>query len=527
MSNQVVRVQGFSKGSLSGIGKEAERAEEVNHRNADIDPDRRYLNLAFKETQNGFYAEYHDIRTALNAQGKESKNAVAFEGMVITSDTAFFEGLGWEKGKPAAAKLLEYFRDSYEWAKTQIGYQGTDKNIMSAVVHMDETTPHLQLYYLPITEKWREKVYAKDETGKVLRTAKGVPVQAKGEDGKSLWNRCENSSAPKHSKVEFWYERGAQHSYRRMQDSYHENIGARYGLERGEIGSDREHTTKQQWQAQQLEKKLQAEIEPLRSVKINLDGVEELATPIVSTPLGVVVKKNALSELTTRVKAYELEIQSVREREQTLNALEQRANMQNIDITKRLNKLERDEKRWTMLKDSQGKIINQKTLELNKQLQAVSHLAALPEQYNNLVKVNQNLNEKVSSLQNEVTELKSENSKLREALSQLQTKFNETVQDLKDQCRQAYGYLKCAVQAVGQLIYGNKDSGYKVESITAKQKRLIDAVAEYGAHRAEVNGHTDYAKDMRERVSISDGISNAIKAKEERERPSRSYDYER
>jgi hypothetical protein len=44
MSSQVVRIQGFTKGSLSGIGQEAERGN-VEHRNIDIDPNRKEMNM--------------------------------------------------------------------------------------------------------------------------------------------------------------------------------------------------------------------------------------------------------------------------------------------------------------------------------------------------------------------------------------------------------------------------------------------------------------------------------------------------
>jgi len=508
MSNQVVRVQGFSKGSLSGIGKEAERAEEVNHRNADIDPDRRYLNLAFKETQNGFYSEYHDIRTALNAQGKESKNAVAFEGMVITSDTAFFEGLGWEKGKPAPSKLLEYFRDSYEWAKTQIGYQGTDKNIISAVVHMDETTPHLQLYYLPITDKWREKVYAKDETGKVLRTAKGVPVQAKGEDGKSLWNRCKDSSAPKHSKVEFWYERGAQHSYRRMQDSYHENIGARYGLERGEIGSDREHTTKQQWQAQQLEK----EVAPLKKLQVKALEVEpELSR--LAPPGYVAIKKKDFELLQSQAKSFVVnrnEIVEVRNRRQAVSKREQAADQREDDLSKRsdeveklgqrnanplqlLEKAEQERDKW---KADCFFYSKQHTNEAAKRRDAESALKALKNDFQNY---------KID----------------------MQEKTKTLTEGFLERLEGAYRSMVSIVQSVSMLGYnwkGKTPNPYKVEGLSDKQARLIDAVRNYGAEWAEKDGFADLAKSMKNNMGLSTGMERHVKALEPKQR---SYEHER
>ena len=71
--------------------------------------------------------------------------------MIITSDKSFFERLGYVQGQPPPQ---------------------TDENILSAVVHLDETTPHLQLYYVPLVDTGKKKVYAKAPDGKVLRNEK-------------------------------------------------------------------------------------------------------------------------------------------------------------------------------------------------------------------------------------------------------------------------------------------------------------------------------------------------------------------
>lgn len=124
-------------------------------------------------------------------------------------------------------ELVEYWRECYDWAVKEIGYQGTDKNIISAVVHADETSLHLQLYYVPITERWQEKVYAKDEDGKVLRNANGSPIQAKDENGKTIYRQVEDLTAPKLSRTEFWRVRGGQTSYSQCKtDSMRKSVKA-------------------------------------------------------------------------------------------------------------------------------------------------------------------------------------------------------------------------------------------------------------------------------------------------------------
>ena len=340
MSSQVVRVQGFSKGSLSGIGNEAERGN-VNHRNPDIDPERKHMNMAFKHTEHGFYAEWNDIKKNLNAQGKETKNGIAFEGMVITAEAKFFEErFGWVKNEPMSPELVEYWRECYDWAVKEIGYQGTDKNIISAVVHADETSLHLQLYYVPITERWQEKVYAKGEDGKVLRTERGTPIQAKDENGKTIYRQVEDLTAPKLSRTEFWRVRGGQTSYSQMQDRFHEEIGKRYGLERGEVGSNAKHRTKAQYEAEQLKQeheaekaklseekdRLTAEVQPYRELKAGMDEIDSTGKAL---PFGyVAVKKENLAELREQAKSYTAnrdEIETLRERSAAVSQREQRA----------------------------------------------------------------------------------------------------------------------------------------------------------------------------------------------------------
>ena len=254
ISYQVLRIEKFSKGDLGKIGAETERAAK-RHRNEDIDSERTPLNYYFKKSEGGLNAQWKQTMQDLNATFKETKKAVAFEGVIITSDKAFFEEHGYVPGEPLPLELQKFFADSYAFLKRQIGYHGGDQNILSAAVHLDETTPHLQIYYIPVVDEGRKKVYAKGADGKVLRNEKGSPVQAKDKNGKSLYERTQLEQ-PKICSSEFWEQRGAQASFGNLQDEFHEQVARYYGLERGEVGSNKKHTTKYQWQKQQQEQEL-------------------------------------------------------------------------------------------------------------------------------------------------------------------------------------------------------------------------------------------------------------------------------
>ena len=254
ISYQVLRIEKFSKGDLGKIGAETERTTK-HHRNEDIDSERTPLNYYFKKSEGGLHAQWKQTMQDLNATFKETKKAVAFEGVIVTSDKAFFEEHGYVPGEPLPLELQKFFADSYAFLKRQIGYHGGDQNILSAVVHLDEATPHLQLYYIPVVDEGRKKVYAKGADGKVLRNEKGSPVQAKDSNGKSIFTSAK-LKRPKVCSSEFWEQRGAQISYGNLQDEFHEQVAWRYGLERGEVGSNKKHTTKYQWKKQQQEKEL-------------------------------------------------------------------------------------------------------------------------------------------------------------------------------------------------------------------------------------------------------------------------------
>ncbi len=270
---------------MGKIGGETERTSK-RHRNEDIDSERTPLNLYFKRSEGGLTAQWKKTMQELNATFREKKKSVAFEGMIITSDTEFFERLGWEKGEETPYAVMEFFNRCYEFALREIGYKGTDKNILSAVIHLDEKTPHLQLYYIPIVDTAKKKVYEKGADGKVLRNEKGSPIQKKDEHGKSVYEYV-SLEQPKLCSSDFWGERGGQLSYGNLQDSFHEQIGVHYGLDRGEVGSNKKHTTKYQWQKAQQE----AELASLEQEKVHAEEVIEQAQTAVAT------RDKALEEL--------------------------------------------------------------------------------------------------------------------------------------------------------------------------------------------------------------------------------------
>lgn len=273
ISYQVIRVQKFTKGSLVKIGAETERTAK-NNRNKDIDETRTPNNIYFKKSNDGLHAEWKNIVARNNASFKDTKKSVAFEGIIITSDKVFFESLGYRQGEQPPSKVLEFFERAYKFVLKEIGYHGTDENILSAVIHLDETTPHLQLYYVPIVDYGKKKVYAKGNDGKVLRNEKGSPVQAKDINGKGKFE-YKSLPQPKICSSDFWEQRGGQISFGNLQDDFYEQVAIRYGLQRGEIGSNKKHTTKYEWEMQKLEEKKQNLSDALKPMEEYLQAFDD------------------------------------------------------------------------------------------------------------------------------------------------------------------------------------------------------------------------------------------------------------
>jgi predicted nucleic acid-binding Zn-ribbon protein len=94
---------------------------------------------------------------------------------------------------------------------------------------------------------------------------------------------------------------------------------------------------------------------------------------------------------------------------------------------------------------------------------------------------------------------------------------NKTITSLKESLRFAFESFINAIKAVGMLKY-DKGGDYEVKSLTPKQDRLIDSVADYAAHWAKREGFPELAKDVQEKVEISKGVQDKINERTPRAR---------
>lgn len=142
MSKIVARMEKMKSGNLQGIQRHNQREIE-NHSNPDIDISRSHLNYDLVNDEPVNYRE--KVKNIIDSQriSKRAvrKDAVLVDEWIITSDKEFFEDLFDFTRKEFFETTLNYFEE-------RCGKQ----NIAYAMVHFDETTPHMHLGVVPMVE---------------------------------------------------------------------------------------------------------------------------------------------------------------------------------------------------------------------------------------------------------------------------------------------------------------------------------------------------------------------------------------
>lgn len=115
-----------------------ERHKETYASNPDIDLSRTSENFHIITPMQKYYAEIQQRITA--AQCRTRKDSVRFVDTLIAASPEFFEG-------KTKKEVLSYYTHACRFMEERVGKQ----NIISAVVHMDEKTPHMHLVFVPLT----------------------------------------------------------------------------------------------------------------------------------------------------------------------------------------------------------------------------------------------------------------------------------------------------------------------------------------------------------------------------------------
>lgn len=130
------------KNKMSDIkGKENEQERKGLIRNKDIDLSKTHLNYDLVESNLNLYQRIKKRVEEVKENSRIQKNSVVDVSNTITLNKEQFEEWGEDKSK-------EYFREVYNYFCDEFGKE----NVVSAKVHMDETTPHMHLHFVPIRD---------------------------------------------------------------------------------------------------------------------------------------------------------------------------------------------------------------------------------------------------------------------------------------------------------------------------------------------------------------------------------------
>ena len=203
MSYAIIRNEKLTRAKAMGAYRHNERKAK-NHSNKNIDSSKIELNYYIKKNELSYIKEFDRIKEKYNLKGQIRSNSIIMCEMIFTSDQKFFDEIGYNESK-------RYFQESYNFI---CNYKNLgEENIISAVIHMDEDTPHMHLLFIPV-------------------------VHTKDKQGNKIDKICSR---------DFWK---GKNSYRDLQNAYFNHISEKgFKLERGELveETNREHFSIQEY----------------------------------------------------------------------------------------------------------------------------------------------------------------------------------------------------------------------------------------------------------------------------------------
>ena len=138
----ILRFAKYKGPEISNIEAHNERTKEEYASNPDIDKSRSCLNFHLLEPEHKYRAEAE--RQIKDAGCRTRSDSVRLVEALVTATPEFFKG----KKK---AEIKAYFQEALNFIREH----QVPKTIISAVVHMDEKTPHMHLSFVPLTADGR------------------------------------------------------------------------------------------------------------------------------------------------------------------------------------------------------------------------------------------------------------------------------------------------------------------------------------------------------------------------------------
>ena len=188
----VVHMMKIKSGAVGGIQSHNNREHEPKT-NPDVDMSRSEDNYDLIPCDNYKRSIKEKLSNLVESSRAVRKDAVVVCNFIVTSDNETMNALG-------ADRQREFFQDSVKWFSDRYGAD----RVLNATVHMDETTPHLHIGVMPITQDGRLSA-------------------------KVIFTKTEMKA---------------------IQTEFTRDVGEKYGLERGVEGSERTHLSEARFKEQ-------------------------------------------------------------------------------------------------------------------------------------------------------------------------------------------------------------------------------------------------------------------------------------
>lgn len=138
----ILRFAKYKGPEIGHIESHNERTKENYASNPDVDMSKSKYNVHLIKPKHKYRAEAE--RQIAEAGCRTRSDSVRVVEALITASPEFFDGR-------KRAEIKEYFNYALEFIKAH----QDEQTIISAVVHMDEKTPHMHLCFIPITKDGR------------------------------------------------------------------------------------------------------------------------------------------------------------------------------------------------------------------------------------------------------------------------------------------------------------------------------------------------------------------------------------
>jgi len=543
------------KSTVGGCGGllahyERELKKDGTHReygNQEIDLSRVHLNYNLAPKRDGGQKEFIKQRTSeVKCLKRDDVNVMC--SWIITAP----EGLATRieqregrrpllhfEGKEAQSNLRTFFEESYKFLNGRYGHS-TNKNVISAYVHMDEKTPHMHYAFVPVVvdrKKGHEKVSAYEAINRY--------------DLKKF-----HSDLDKHMTMVFGRDIGVinqatKDGNKTVEELKRETKIIELGVvelrsEKGQLEKEVEHIKELQQLKTKTEeipipKKIPMMDKPNMSFQTALKAIEgnnayvanEAEIKNIRANRSKVKKRE--DAVTEREVAINRREQELDEREKIFAVAEKQLDSKIKAVYAALHNKPEPAKHVNFGYSSANYIYTRRCelTEKEKQLEDVYdtqiNLNQLYEQkladFDNLwaryISLEEDMETKLKQAEKTISHLSTQNGTLRNeterAMANLKKEKETHADSLKMQIRASYEYMDKIIQAINLLKY-NWSSGklnpYKVERLTDKQGQLIDAITSYGAEKAEINKLDDLAESMKSNMGLSKGMEEHVRALE-------------